>query len=416
MLGLLSLLMVITYLDRVCISVAGPRMQADLHISAVGWGWVTGVFAFSYAVFEIPSGALGDRIGPRRVLTRIVLWWSVFTSLTGVVSSYYLLLATRFCFGMGEAGAMPNGAVAVERWFPARERARGLGIMLMSTQLGGAFAPLLVVPIQMHYGWRASFFAFGILGVVWSILWYWWFRDSPAEKAGVSPAELAETRDLVPKAQHGMPWGTALCSSNLWALMAIAACYLYTMYFFQSWFQTFLVKGRGFSETDLLLSTLPYLVGACANACGGAAGNALVQKLGLKWGRRSVGLVGLGSAALFTVAVLFTQEKLLTLIFLSLLYGGITFQQPIVFAVGLDIAGKYAGAVTGAMNTAAQVGSLVSSVMFGYLVNRHGNYNVPFIPMAILLFVGTLLWFKIDATRELIPETHTDARIAFGLR
>jgi predicted MFS family arabinose efflux permease len=188
------------------------------------------------------------------------------------------------------------------------------------------------------------------------------------------------------------------------------------MYFFQSWFQTFLVKGRGFSETDLLLSTLPYLVGACANACGGAAGNALVQKLGLKWGRRSVGLVGLGSAALFTVAVLFTQEKLLTLIFLSLLYGGITFQQPIVFAVGLDIAGKYAGAVTGAMNTAAQVGSLVSSVMFGYLVNRHGNYNVPFIPMAILLFVGTLLWFKIDATRELIPETHTDARIAFGLR
>jgi MFS family permease len=398
--------------------VAGPRIQEDLHIGPAGWGWVTGVFAFAYAVFEIPSGALGDRIGPRRVLTRIVLWWSVFTSLTGAVSRYYLLLATRFCFGMGEAGAMPNGAVAVERWFPARERARGLGIMLMSSQLGGAFAPLLVVPIQMHYGWRASFYAFGILGVAWSTFWYWWFRDSPAEKVGVSPAELAETHDLVPKAEHGMPWGTALRSGNLWALMGIAACYLYTMYFFQSWFQTFLVKGRGFSETDLLLSTLPYLVGACANASGGAAGNALVQKLGLKWGRRSVGLVGLGSAALFTVAVLFTQEKLLTLIFLSLLYGGITFQQPIVFAVGLDIAGKYAGAVTGAMNTAAQVGSLVSSVMFGYLVNRYGSYNVPFIPMAALLLVGMLLWFKIDATRELImePESAPATRIPLGLR
>jgi ACS family glucarate transporter-like MFS transporter len=107
-LGLLSLLFVITYLDRVCISVAGPRMQADLHIGAVGWGWVTGVFAFAYAVFEIPSGALGDRIGSRRVLTRIVLWWSAFTSLTGAVTGYYPLLATRFLFGMGEAGAFPN--------------------------------------------------------------------------------------------------------------------------------------------------------------------------------------------------------------------------------------------------------------------------------------------------------------------
>src|SRR5271167_3454852 len=122
-LGLLSLLLVITYLDRVCISVAGPRMQEALHLGPVAWGWVTGVFAFSYAAFEIPSGALGDRIGPRRVLTRIVLWWSVFTSLTGAVSKYYLLLATRFFFGMGEAGAMPNGAAAVERWFPVRDRA-----------------------------------------------------------------------------------------------------------------------------------------------------------------------------------------------------------------------------------------------------------------------------------------------------
>jgi MFS transporter, ACS family, glucarate transporter len=412
--------MVITYLDRVCISVAGPRMQADLHVGAVAWGWVTGVFAFSYAVFEIPSGALGDRIGPRRVLTRIVLWWSVFTSLTGAVSKYYLLLATRFCFGMGEAGAMPNGAVAVERWFPAHESARGLGIMLMASQLGGAFAPLLVVPIQMHYGWRASFFAFGILGVAWSLLWYWWFRDSPAEKAGVSAAELEETRDLVPKARRGLPWDTALRSGNLWALMAIAACYLYTMYFFQSWFQTFLVKGRGFSETDLLLSALPYLIGACANVSGGAFSSALVRRLGLKWGRRSVGLAGLGSAVLFAVAVLFTQQRIWTLIFLSLLYGGITFQQPIVFAVGLDIGGKYAGAVIGAMNTAAQIGSLVSSVMFGYLVNRYGSYNLPFIPMAALLLVGTLLWLKIDATQELIAETQLDsapaARIPLGLR
>jgi MFS transporter, ACS family, glucarate transporter len=419
-LGLLSLLFVITYLDRVCISVAGPRMQEDLHIGAVGWGWVTGVFAFAYAVFEIPSGALGDRIGSRRVLTRIVLWWSAFTSLTGMVTGYYPLLATRFLFGMGEAGAFPNAAVAVARWFPVRERGRAFGIVLMASQLGGAFAPLLVVPIQVRYGWRASFYVFGILGVAWSILWYWWFRDSPAEQPGVSQAELEETSGLVPKAKHSLPWGIALRSSNLWATMAVAACYVYAYFFFQSWFHTYLVKGRGYSEDELLLSTLPFLVGACANACGGIASSALVRRLGLKWGRRSIGLAGLGSATLCTVALLLTQQRFLALVYLSLIYGGITFQQPAVFAVCLDIGGKYAGAVTGAMNTAAQVGSVVSSVLFGYLVNRFGNYDVPFIPMATLLFIGTLLWLKLDPTRELISEEQAEnaaaRRIAFGLR
>ena len=144
----MCLLCVITYLDRVCISVAGPRMQEALHISAVAWGWVTGAFTLSYALFEIPSGILGDRIGPRRVLTRIVLWWSAFTSLTGVVSGYYPLLAMRFLFGAGEAGAYPNASIVVSRWFPVQERGRALGMTLMAAQLGGAFAPLLVVPIQ----------------------------------------------------------------------------------------------------------------------------------------------------------------------------------------------------------------------------------------------------------------------------
>ena len=156
-LGLLCLLLVITYLDRVCISVSGPRMQEALSISPVAWGWVTGTFTLAYAAFEIPSGTLGDRIGPRLVLTRIVLWWSSFTALTGLVSSYYPLVLVRFLFGMGEAGAFPNASIAVSRWFPVTERGRAFGLMLMSSQLGGALAPLLVVPIQAAYGWRASF-------------------------------------------------------------------------------------------------------------------------------------------------------------------------------------------------------------------------------------------------------------------
>ena len=399
--------MVITYLDRVCISVAGPRMQEALHIGPVGWGWVTAIFTLSYAVFEIPGGALGDRIGPRRVLTRIVLWWSVFTSLTGLVTSFYPLLFIRFLFGAGEAGAYPNASIAVARWFPVHERGRACGIFLMASQLGGAFAPLLVVPIQLHYGWRASFYVFGILGVAWSAVWYRWFRDSPAEKPGVTHAELEETRGLIAKANHALPWKIALRSANLWATMCVAGCYMYTYYFFQSWFHTFLVKARGFSENDLLLSSLPFLVGASANLGGGLASNALVKRVGLKWGRRSIGAVGMGSAALCAAAVMFTQQRLGTLVLLSLMYGGITFQQPTMFAVCLDIGGAYAGAVVGAMNTASQIGSFVSSLAFGYLVGRYGNYNMPFIPMAALLLLGAWLWTKVDPTQQLIPGTQT---------
>src|SRR5579871_145739 len=184
-LGMLSLLSIITYLDRVCIAVAGPRMQDALHIGPEAWGWVTSVFFFSYSVFEIPTGVMGDRIGARRVLTRIVLWWSAFTTLTGAVSGYAALLATRFLFGVGEAGAYPNMSVVIAHWIPASKRARAWGVVFMTSQLGGALSPLLVVPIQMRYGWRASFFAFGFLGVLWGAIWYLWFRDSPEEQPGV---------------------------------------------------------------------------------------------------------------------------------------------------------------------------------------------------------------------------------------
>ena len=379
-------------------------MQEALHLGPVSWGWVTGIFTIAYAAFEIPSGALGDRIGPRRVLTRIVLWWSAFTSLTGMVTGFYPLLLIRFLFGAGEAGAFPNASVAVSRWFPVQERGRAFGIWLMASQVGGAIAPLLVLPIQAHYGWRASFYVFGILGVGWSAVWYWWFRDSPAEKLGVSQAELDETRDLT-RVHHAPPWKIAVCSANLWAVMGAAFSCVYTFSFFQSWFHTYLVKARGYSESDLLLSSLPYVVGAFGNYSGGLASSALVKRLGLKPGRCWIGAAALGIAALCTIAVPFIGHWLGALVLLSIVYGAICFQQPSMFAVCLDIGGEHAGAATGAMNTAAQAGSFVSSLAFGYLVERYGSYNVPFIPMAALLLFGAWLWLKIDPTRVLIAPT-----------
>jgi len=261
-----------------------------------------------------------------------------------------------------------------------------------------------VVPIQIRYGWRASLYLFGVLGVLWSAIWYWWFRDSPAEKPGVSAVELAETAHLPAASHRGFPWSVALRSESVLALMGAAFCYVYVYNFFQTWFHTFLVKGRGFTEGSLVFSALPYVVAAFANLSGGAASDALVRRLGPKRGRRSIGIAGLGIAGLCTIAVMMTSNQLLTIVLLSLVYGAITFQQSGVFGVCLDIGRKHAGSVVGLMNTSAQAGGLVASVAYGYIVERFGSYDAPFVPMAGLLFLGALLWFKIDASEDLNAE------------
>jgi MFS transporter, ACS family, glucarate transporter len=402
--GMLSLLAVITYVDRVCIAVAGPRMQDELGIGPEAWGWVASVFFLSYGAFEIPSGLLGDRIGPRKVLTRIVVWWSAFTSLTGMVASYPWLLFVRFCFGMGEAGAYPNASIVISRWIPGQHRARAWGVVWMTSQIGAAISPLLVVPIMARYGWRAAFFVFGIAGVVWAVAWYSWFRDWPHQKKGVPPEELREIGTSAEAGHGGLPWARALADGTFWRIALIGACYVYAIAFFQSWLQTYLVRGRGYTEAALVLSSLPYVVGAAANFAGGLLSDALVRRWGLKTGRRTVGVVGLSCAALFMAATIVTTSNLWALVFLSLAYAGILLQQPNLCAVCLDTGRQHAGAVFGFMNTAAQVASFVSSIAFGYLVGYSGNYNLPFVPMVATLSLGAVLWLKIDPTHQLFEE------------
>ena len=220
------------YFDRLAIAVAGPRMQHDLKISPSGWGWVIGAFTLSYAIFEIPSGLLGDRIGPRKVLTRIVLWWSAFTALTGAVSSYPLLLAVRFVFGAGEAGAFPNSANVVGRWIPLAERARAASVIWAATGAGSILTPLIVVSLQKVYGWRASFWLFGSLGIFWAALWYWWFRDSPAEKPELSEVERQLIGPPIPHSGRKLPWAKLLRDGNFLRLLLMYHTYCYGAYFF----------------------------------------------------------------------------------------------------------------------------------------------------------------------------------------
>jgi ACS family glucarate transporter-like MFS transporter len=394
---LLCLLAIITYLDRVCISVAGPRMQDALHIAPEQWGWVGTGFLLGYGLFEIPSGHLGDRLGARRVLTRIVLWWSIFTALTGAVSAYPLLLAVRVLFGAGEAGAFPNASVAISNWFTPTTRGRAFGLFTMCSQIGGALSPLLVLPIQQAFGWRMSFYVFGTLGVLWSIVWFWQFRDYPFQSRRTPAHEHAS-------------WRPILISPNLWAIMALTFGYVYTMSFYQTWFHTYLVKGRAFSEHALSLSALPYVFGAAANLLGGLTCDWLAARVGVKWSRRGVGIAGLLLAAISVTSAVFATNQLAVILCFSLAYAGITFQQPVVWTACLDIGGTRAGAVSGFMNTAGQFGGALSSAIFGYMVKASGNYDAPLIPMAVLLAIGMLLWGKVDVTTRIALQAREQYR------
>jgi MFS family permease len=388
-------------------STPGPApavLPVDLGISPEQWGWVVGAFTLSYAIFEIPTGAMGDRVGARSVLTRIVIWWSAFTSLTGAVSNYVLMLITRFLFGAGEAGAYPNASSAISRWFPVAERARAHSVVWMASRVGGALSPLLVVPIQRAYGWRASFFVFGVLGLVWAFAWYRSYRDRPSESAGITPQELAEI-DVDSSGAHArLPWGIALRRWNFWKILVMYHTYCWGAYFYLSWLHTYLERGRGFSEGEMALaSTLPFIAGIGGNLFGGWLSDRLTISHGLRIGRRVVGATGLAASGLLMLTAAITTSKWIALACLTLGYGSMDCMLPVSWAVCLDIGRRYAGSVGGTMNMAGQLGSFLSSVAFGYIVTWAGNYNAPLYPMAALLLVSAVFFARIDPTEQLIP-------------
>lgn len=380
-------------------------MQSELNLTPLEWGWVVGAFTISYALFEIPSGAMADRIGARKVLTRIVLWWSVFTSLTGAVSSFPALLLTRFAFGAGEAGAYPGSASSISRWFPADARGRASAIVWMASRLGGAVSPLLVVPIQQAYGWRMSFYVFGVFGLIWCIVWYAWYRDRPELKEGVTKSEIAEIGNPAGDSHHSLPWRTVLKNRNFWLILAMYHTYCWGSYFYLSWLHTFLVKGRGYSEIDVRnLSWMPFIFGAVGNITGGTLSDWMVKRYGLKRGRRFVGSLGLFMSGIFMLACALTPGKLPAILFLSLGYFSMDCMLPVSWAVCLDVGKKYAGAVSGSMNMAGQIGSFLSSIAFGWAVERFGDYNMPLIPFAGMLALSAYIFTRINPEQQLVPD------------
>jgi len=398
---MLFLLSIITYLDRVCISVAMPQMSKELGLSPSQIGWVFGIFTIAYGIFEVPGGWMADRFGPRKVLTRIVVWWSAFTAITGTVTSFTWLWIIRGLFGAGEAGAYPSSSSAISRWFPPHERARAHGFVWMASRLGGALAPIGVIWLQGIWGWRAVFFAFSIPGLIWAVAWYKSFCNHPQEHKGVNAAEI-EIIGPPAKGHKGLPFMKVIGSANLWLIMLMYHTFCYGSYWYIAWGPTYLVNEKGI-EGGLLAAyaSLPFLMGAVADGLGGFTSDRLVKTMGLKRGRRIVGFGSLVVAGGLMLTSLVIENQTLAIIILMAGFGASDFCLPNCWAVCLDIGKDNAGTITGAMNTAGQMGASIMAITFGSLVESYG-YNLPLVGIALLFFVSALVWLKIDPTKPLL--------------
>ena len=397
-----TVLAIITYLDRVAISTAAPAVRAEMGLDAVQMGWVFSAFTWAYAAFEIPSGWMGDVMGPRKVLTRIVIWWSAFTAATCAAWNFASLLVARFLFGVGEAGAFPNTSRSFAKWFPVAERGAAHGWVFMGTRMGGAITPPIVVALMAAIGWRQTFYVFGVLGVIWAFFWWRWFRDEPSQHPDVNEAELALIRESAghePATSHAFRW-SELLSANLLLVYGMYFTMGYTLYFNLTWLPTYLKDVRGFTLQQAgWLSAVVLFTGGVMTYFGGKLTDTLVKKYGLKVGR-SMGVVTLPIAGLLLIGAAQTQSPMAAAILLAATLGVADLCVSSCWAICHDIGGRNAGIVTGAMNTWGNIGGALSPLVVGYAVGWWNSWTVPFYITAAIYVFGAICTFFVDPRRR----------------
>jgi len=399
-LGLLCALSAITFVDRLAIAVAEPGVRGDLGLSASQWGWVLSAYVLANALFEIPSGAVGDRRGRRFELTRIVVWWSGFTALTAACRSLWQISAARFLFGVGAAGAYPNAAGVIARWFPKREHARAQGFVWGASRFGGALAPLLLVPLQRVVGWRGMFVVLGMVGLVWAAVWAMWFRDDPAAMRGISANEVAEIADgRARPATLEVPWAKLFALPQLWLITVAYFFYAWGSWFYFGWFTTWLVRGAGFSGAQMgVFASFPFVLGLLGNVAGGVLSEHLVTRYGRRITYRWVTGTCLLATACLLAAMSVVTGKIAVVVLASLGLGVMDLMLPSAWAMCMSLGGNYGGTATGVMNTAGNLGGWVGAIVFGYVVQATGSYNLPLRIIAGMVLVAAALFSRVDCT------------------
>jgi len=407
-LALVVMVYFVTYLDRVLLSNALPVIQKQFHFSIGTLGLILGCYNWAYALFQIPGGWFGDRAGPRIALASVVIWWSVFTFVTGFSFSVTMMMVCLFLIGMGEAGAFPISNRALSRWMLPGERGFAQGSTHAGSRLAGAAAPILVATLIGLYGWHVPFFLFASVGIVWAGIWIWYYRDAPSEHASVNEAErqkivsaLGETKKRQP-----IPWGLILSRRQMWTLAAMYFCYGYCLNMFLAWYPKYLDSARGYTLAEMgFFTSLPLAAGIVGDICGGVFSDLIIHKTGrIKFARQSVAIVGFLLAAVCVPLAVFEPDRYLS----AALFGGAVFGLELVvgnaWAVTLDIGGSFAGSCSAVMNTFGNIGGAIVATATGFIVSKYG-WNAAFYAVSALAVLGAILFTRIDAGRKLAPDS-----------
>jgi sugar phosphate permease len=403
-LGLTVIAYMITYMDRQVLATTRPAIMEELGISLTAMGWVTFAFRMAYASFQIPGGMLGDTIGPRRALTLVVSWWSAFTAFTALAWSATSMIVIQVFFGLGEAGAFPIATRSLSRWMRPTERGFAQGITHAGSRLGGAITPPIVaLAIVPFFGWRAAFYIFGVVGVVWSLVWFYYYRDTPEEHSGVNEAE----RELIAggskrRAKGPVPWRQILSHWNLWVLAVMYFFYNYNLNVYQDWFPTYLRQSKGMTLAQMgIYASLPLMAGVIGDLGGGWFSDIVLRRTGnVNLARRWPAIGGFLLSAAATVPAVLATEPKISVAWYCVAFFALEWTVGISWAVPLDIGGDYAGSVSAVMNMLGNFGGAISATVVTYTAARYG-WNVPFLITAALCLIAAAFWLKIDASRRI---------------
>jgi ACS family glucarate transporter-like MFS transporter len=390
--GFALTLAIIAYVQRVAISQAAGPISAELELTKVQMGMIFGAFGLSYALFEIPMGALGDRLGARRVLTQIVLLWSTFTALTGAAWNLTSMWIIRFIFGAGEAGAFPNLTRMLGTWLPLGERVKAQALMWACARWGGAATPPLALLAITAIGWRWSFVLFGLVGATWVLFFRLWFRDDPAQHKGVNAEELAllqGARSLNTAALH-QSWFKVFANPKMLALVVQYFFFSFVWYFYVTWLPTYLRESWNLSAGAAAgYAVIPLLFGGFGSLISGM--------LPVRIPRRALAIGGFFSTALLLLAV--TQMHSVGLAMLCMGFASFTsdLTMPISWNTCIEIGRRYTATVAGTMNMGGNLAGFIAPVVGGLILQRHaGDWNALLYVMSGAACISALCWFFLD--------------------
>ncbi len=409
-LGLLFAISIITYIDRVNISVTARQMMPALGITDQQMGFIFSAFVIGYALFQVPGGWLGDRWGVRITLTIALLWWSCFTALTAMVPAsalaeplgiIFALALVRFLLGVGEAAALPNFNRAVTDWLPPHERGFGIGIAIGGIGIGSAVTPPVTAWIMVNYGWQAAFYISAGLGIGLAIIWWLLARDRPCHHPWIAkPTSVVSTANTS-AGSSSIPWQAFRKTPTVWWLVLSYGCLGYVAYIYLSWFYLYLVNVRGF---DVLrggvFAAAPFLAMLVSCPLGGWITDRLALRRGTTHGRRLVGMTGMtltaGSIALGAVM----ESPYLAIASLSLGAGWLYFTVGAFWASTSDLSKAHAGSLSGLMNMGANIGGALSPTITPWIA-EHWGWPVSLSTGALIALIGAILWKNIDPERGL---------------